>query len=272
MPSFASNIQLRLYTNAAPDAAHLFNTVEIQANGDTLLSSPGGEALPRWLAQHPTNGSLHNLVVNGRGPDLTAANSMAVALQTSGPDWAYVELDGTAAYRLQLQEYRRGIVFVAPDLFVVHDHLVAKSPARFEMFLHPPAATRLDPIWRDLRLEVSKASLRISAPSRGPPRSWEHETSAADEMFPGTRTYRLGPTNQLAQLDLITAFVVFPAGQKGDYVFKLVESPHAVGARVLRAGLPTIVAFKTDPHVPTASVAGLDFSGPVGIGVFRPKK
>lgn len=271
LPNPTNAVQLRLYTNAAPDATHLFNTLEIAAYGERLLASPGGDSLSRRLAINSTNHSLHSLVVNGCGPELSATNSMILVERAAGPDWVYLALDASAAYRSQLKEYRRGIVFVAPDLFVVHDHLVASSPARFEMFLHPPVTTRLDPVWHDLRLELPTASLRINAPSRGALRSWEHEVSPGDKLFPKTRTFRLGPTNQLAQLDLITVFAAYRAGEKGDYVFKLVESNNAIGARILRAGLPSIVAFKTDSRVPTASVAGLNFSGPVGVGVFRPQ-
>ena len=140
------------------------------------------------------------------------------------------------------------------------------------MLLHPPAATRLDTIWRDLRLDLPKGGFRISAPAgRHALRSWERIESAADSILPGTVTMQLGPTNKLAQVDLLTVFAVYRGGEKKDYAFKLLESNNAVGARIHREGLPTLVAFKTDPASGKASVTGFPFSGPVGVYVFKPQ-
>jgi hypothetical protein len=271
-PDATNAIQFRLYTNGTPDSPHLFNTFEIEAYGERLLSNPTGESLKRLLAASPTNASLHSILVNATGPELASTNSMTMIEKRVGPDWRYVAFDASAAYRGRLEQYRRSILFVAPDLFVLHDHLVAKEPATFQMMLHPPAATGLDPIWRDLRLDLPKAGLRINAPSRHVLRAWERIESAADSFLPNTVTMQIGPTNRLAQFDLLTVFAAYRGGEKKDYVFKLVESNNAVGARIHREGLPTLVAFKTDPSAPKASVTGFGFEGPVGVSVFKPKQ
>jgi hypothetical protein len=273
LPGLTNAIQFRLYTNASPDSPHLFNTIEIEAYGEMLLPSPGGDELKGWLATSPTNSSLHNILVNGAGPQLAVTNGMTVIEQASGPDWRYIALDATSAYRGRLEQFKRGVLFVEPDLFVLYDHLVAQKPVSFQMLVHPPAATRLDTIWRDLRLELPKGGLRISAPAgRHALRSWERIESAADSILPGTVTMQLGPTNKLAQLDLLTVFAVYRGGEKKNYAFKLLESNNAVGARIHREGLPTLVAFKTDVAVGEASLTGFGFSGPVGVHVFRPKQ
>src|SRR5690349_17157755 len=49
LPSPTNAVQLRLYTNAAPDAAQLLNTFEIQAFGETLLAGSGTNSWRRWL-------------------------------------------------------------------------------------------------------------------------------------------------------------------------------------------------------------------------------
>jgi hypothetical protein len=197
---------------------------------------------------------------------------MTMIEQTAGRQWCYLALDATAAYRDRLQQYTRAVLFVEPDLFVIHDHLVAREPVRFQMLLHPPAATILDTNWGDLRLDLPKAGFRIHAPGRGGwLRSWKRIESAADAILPGTVTMELGPTNQVATLDVLTVFAVYPGGDNADYAFKLLESNTAVGARIHRQGLPTVVAFRTDPGADRASLAGLEFSGPVGVGVFKPK-
>ena len=90
-------------------------------------------------------------------------------------------------------------------------------------------------------------------------------------MFPNTATFQLGPTNQLAVLDLLTVYAVHRSGEKKDFAFRLLETTSAVGARIHRDGLPTLVAFKTDPSATNASLTGFGFSGPVGVNVFTPK-
>ena len=272
VPDATNAIRFRIFTDATPDAPRLFNTFEIEGYGDLLLQSPAGESLRQWRAAKSSAAALHNVLVDGVGPELSAANSMTLTEQAAGPNWAFVALDASRAYRGRLEQYRRGILFVAPDLLVLHDHVVAKNPVSFQMRLHPPAATRLDPIWRDLSLERPQASLRIHAPSRRELRAWERVESPADALLPGTLTVQLGPTNQVAQLDLLTVFAVKPTGKPTSYAFKLVESNTATGARIHRDGLPTLVAFRLDPTNASPSLDGYGFTGPVGVAEFVPKR
>ena len=273
LPSPTNAVQFRLYTNGAPHSAHLFNTFELEAYGEVLLRSPGGEGLQRWLGMSPTNPVVHSLLVNGVGPQLASTNGLTMIEQAQGSGWRYLAFDASAAYRGRLTQYKRSVLFVEPDLFILHDHLVASQPASFQMILHPPAATRVDKTWGDLRLESSKAAFRIHAPAeKKKPRNWERVPTSTDALFPGTVTMQLGPTNTLTELDLVTVFAVQRGGEKRDLAFRLLESPNAVGARIHREGLPTLVAFKTDPAVTQASLAGFPFTGPVGVDVFRPKQ
>ena len=272
LPNPTNAVQFRLYTNAAPDAAHLFNTFEIEGYGQQLLPSPGGENLKRWRAKTPSDPSLHNLLVDGTGPELGGKNGMTLIEQASGPDWCYVALDVTPAYGGRLKQYRRSILFVAPDLFILHDHVVAKQPVNLQMLLHPLTVTRVDPIWHDLRMELPKASLHIHAPSRRELRVWERVVSPADSIFPDTVTMKLGPTNEVTQVELLTVFAVQPGGKKADYVFKRVESNTAIGARIHRDALPTLVAFRLEANNPAPSLDGFKLTGPVGVSVFRPTR
>ena len=272
IPPTAEAVQLRLYTNAAPGATHLFGTFDLGAYGNTLLRSPAGDGLQRWLAARPFDDSVHNVLVNGRGPNLAPTNGMTVMEQAAGPEWRYLALDESSAYRDRLDRFTRRVLFIEPDLFVLYDHLKAKEPIRFQMLLHPPAATRVDTNWADLRLNLPAGGFRIDTPGRkGELRSWSRVASVADEFFPGTVTVQLGPTNRLAELDVLTVFALYPPGQRREYLFKLLESNSAIGARIHRDGLPTLIAFKTDPTAPAASLTGFGFTGPVGVSVFRPK-
>ncbi|MFO1487237.1 MAG: hypothetical protein U1F65_02055 [Verrucomicrobiota bacterium] len=260
VPNATNEVQFRLYTNAAPDASHLWNTFDLLAYGETLLESPGGTS------------SWHNLLVNDRGPELRTTNHSTLLEQAAGTNWSYVAFDATAGYPDRLTRFHRGILFVEPDLFVVWDHLVAREPAFFKMVLHAPDVSRVDPIWRDLRLELPRAGFRINAPSpRKSSRDWERVESAADKLFPPTATFQLGPTNRLASLDLLTVYCVHHGGEKKDFAFRLLETTSAVGVRIHRDGLPTLVAFKTDASATDATLAGFAFKGPVGVDVFTLK-
>lgn len=272
VPGITNRVQLRLYTNASPDAPHLCNTFDLEVDGAMLLQSPGRQALRRLQREAPSDPSLHHIVVDGRGPELASTNGLIVIEQAAGPDWRYVALDASAAYRDRLEHFRRAILFVEPDLFVLHDHLVAKQPVSFQMLLHLPAATLLDTNWGDLRLDMPRGGFHIHAPARKAVlRSWKRVDSAADAILPGTVTMGLGPTNKVTQLDVLTVLAAYPRGDKKAYAFKLLESHSAIGARIHRAGLPTLVAFKTDPAATNASLTGFGFSGPVGVSVFKPK-
>src|SRR5262245_11892076 len=67
VPSATNTFQFRLYTNASPDAQHLFNTFDVEAYGEELVRSP---------ATSPFDASLHNTLVNGNGPELVASNGL----------------------------------------------------------------------------------------------------------------------------------------------------------------------------------------------------
>lgn len=273
VPSTTNAVQFRLYLNGSPDAPHVFNTFELQAYGEILVPSPDADSLRRSLLAPPTTAPVHNILVDGEGPHLDPSNSMPVVERASGPEWLYVAVDATAAYRGRLKEYRRGILFVEPDLFVVHDHMIAEKPSKFLMVLHPPAATQLDPGWGDLRLEATNGGVRIHAPGqKRDPRSWQRMASSSDAIIPGTAAMQLGPTNKLAVLDLLTVFAIHKRGPTRDLAFKLLQSNTAVGARIHREGLPTLVAFRVDPTELKPSLTGFAFGGPVGVDVFKPKR
>jgi hypothetical protein len=270
LPNSTNAVRFRLYTSAAPRAAHLFNTFAIDAYGETLLDS-----LPSGWPNGASNRSaslLHNLLVNGEGPQLALTNGMTVIEAASAPGWQYLALDASPAYRGQLDQFQRAVLYIEPDLIILHDHIVAQEPVDFKMVLHPPTGTRVDPIWGDLRFEGSHAAFRIHAPAGpGKLRQWQRLESDADRLFPGTVTMQLGPTNKVSQLDLVTIFALSRKGANTEFAFKLLEGNGAIAARIHRAGLPTLVAFRTDLAVERPSVTGFTFHGPVGVDIYKPK-
>jgi hypothetical protein len=267
-----NTIQLRLYTNACPDAPHVFNTFELQAHGANLLRSATGALASQGQSLSAPDHPLHHILVNGEGPSLACSNGMTLMEQASGPDWRYISLDGKEAYRGRLEVFQRALLVVDPDLIVIYDRVVAAKPIEYQMLLHPPASTRVDTDWGDLLLDLPQASMIIHSPGRKrDPRPWTQLASPADALLPATATMVLGPTNRVSQLHVLTVFAISPTGQPADYNFKLLESPAAIGAQIQRQGLPTLVAFRTDAGTENPSLMGFAFSGPVGVYVFKPK-
>jgi hypothetical protein len=272
LPNPTNSIQFRLYTNASPEARHLFNTFDIQANGTNVLQAPAGEELSRWLSV-PTNAALNNLLVNGRGAVLAVTNGSKLTYQAAGPEWSYVAVDVGAAYQGRLSQFKRGILFVEPDLFVIYDHLEASEAADIDFVLHPPAATTLDEVWGDLNLTTPTVGLLVNTPgTQKTLRAWERVDSTADRLLPGTVTMQVGPRAKQTKLDLITVLAVYPPGKRQYIRFRLLANDTAVGARLVGPTIQTIVAFKTQTNSSSGNLTGFQFEGPVGVGIYKPKR
>ncbi|KAB2658620.1 MAG: hypothetical protein DVB31_15570 [Verrucomicrobia bacterium] len=273
VPDATNEVRLRVYTDPSPGAARVFNTFDVVGYGETLVQGPDGDGFRRWMAGSKAGASPHSVLVNGVGPELAVGAGPATIERAAGPGWHWVAFDAAGPYGRALTGYRRAVLFVEPDLFVIHDHLVGRDPARVAMLLHPPAATRVDPVWGDLRLELPKAGLTIQTPAaRNRTHVWERVDPAADLVFPGTVAVRMSATNTTPVIDLLTVVAVHRAGTRRDGATKFLESNTAVGARIHRDGLPTLVAFRTGPMGGQASLTGFGFEGPVGVSVFRPKQ
>jgi len=260
-PNSTNSVKLRLYTDGAPASAHLLNMFDLEAGGETLIQAPAAAvARQGWL-------------IDGRGPTLSQSNGLEIIERASGREWQYLRLDGTRAYADRLAEFKRGLLFVAPDLFVIHDHFISRKPVRLQACLHVPPGTIIDPVWKDLRYNSSNAWFRVCAPGK------KNELRAFTrlEPLPGSlqddTVMELAPPNKsVTELDVLTVLVVGKTGEKRDYAFKLLESINAVGARIHRDGLPTLVAFRLNPSSTNSTLTGFPFDGPVGVDVFRPVK
>jgi hypothetical protein len=216
---------------------------------------------------------MGGVLIDGRGPGLMGTNKAPTIREARGAEWSYVAVDLTFAYSDRVDEFTREILFVAPDLFVMHDRVVAKEPIDMQLLIQTPDEARIDPVWGDVRYDTDKAALRIHAPAgRKSVHSWKRVEVEGDFGLPGTATMQLCTPGKLSRVDLITVFAVYPQGGNADYAFRLLESNTAIGARIHRHGLPTLVAFAISPTEQSSSLAGFRFQGPVGVDVFKPKR
>ncbi len=122
------------------------NSFLLWAYGQRLLirsgyrDSYGTEHHRNWMW---STRSVNNITVNGVGqlPHSQASQGHVVAFHTS-PSIDYVVGEAGDAYRKkanepsQLDRFTRSILFVKPDLIVILDRLVARTPSTFEYWLH----------------------------------------------------------------------------------------------------------------------------------------
>jgi len=84
------------------------------------------------------------------------------------------------------------------------------------------------------------------------------------------RVLRAASTNKLTLARTLIAIIPHCAGQKQGTGFKLLENDTAIGARIHRDGLPTLVAFRT-LETGEANLTGLRFTTSIAVDVSRPK-
>ena len=93
-----------------------------------------------WHAQ-----SQNVILVDGEGatPDRSKAIGRLTHFRTS--DAVDVVAGEAGDAYPQLDRWARRIIFLKPDVFVIHDVIRAKQPATFQYMLHAPAKFTLDP-------------------------------------------------------------------------------------------------------------------------------
>jgi len=208
-------------------------------------------------------------ILIGKTPITPKGAPIRIIEQTAGADWEYARLDLAAGYSGLVTRYQRHLLFVQPDLFVVYDDIEAKEPAAFALALNSCSSLEFDQGSRDFRFEDSKAGLvaHVLLPDRAVFQNWERldATNAA-----ASRVFRTASTNHLQEMRAIIAMRPHRVGQRKDTGFKLLQSNTAIGARIWRSGLPTLIAFRTVPDG-EADLTGLKFNAPLAVDVFNPK-
>ncbi len=130
--------------HAHPD----INAFSIFARGQWLAVDPGYSRI-KDTRDHST------VIVNGKGQageggawlDYWAfqqrqpAPAILRAESTRAYDTVFGDAGGIYVHEARLRHFRRQILFLKPDVFVVADDLAARGPSRFEWLLHAPAGS-----------------------------------------------------------------------------------------------------------------------------------
>lgn len=88
--------------------------------------------------------STNCITVNGTGQRRhdNRSTGRITAFETSDA-FDYVEGEAGSAYEKRLDRFRRGILFIKPELIVIFDSLIAPEPSTFEWRLHAPTEMRI---------------------------------------------------------------------------------------------------------------------------------
>jgi hypothetical protein len=265
LPGTQGPFQLQLGLGGTLDSGLPLSGFTLAACGTNLLDPRLPEVAPNALA---------DVLVDGAGPEPAFRDSLAVVERLSGKDWECVVVEATAAYGKRLTRFRRHLLFVQTNLFVIYDDIESAVPVTIEYRLRSAG---------ELQLENRSGDLRLETPAAGFTAHWL--CSEADSFSPwrlvadppglppGMRTSRAlhtVSTNKLTRARTLTAIIPHCAGQKKGTGFKLLESDTAIGARIYRDGLPTLVAFRT-VDTGEGNLTGLKFTALLAVDVFRPR-
>lgn len=246
--------------------ADYMGPITLQAFGDSLIS---GEFLPTsagdaaWLR-----------VGEKRIPTLEIAQP-APAITMRSNDWQYLRIDGATTAHPILKSARRHILLAEPDLVVILDELVLTNSSAVEVQLPSRKLLQHDSVHDEWTLSSERARVVVrllSLPQST--QSWHsHATSSTGRGMTnsGPGAVRSIVADSGAEFQHLSIFSVHTNQVRPSLAFKLLESDTAIGARVHRDGLPTLVAFRKASCLGEANLTGLKFTAPVAVDVFRPK-
>ena len=240
---------------------------------DEILVGPGQ---PGQLTGKTRRGELEGLWLDNQVVRPAGTNGLRIVERSSSNEWDYASVDLTAEYGAGLKQFKRHLLYVQPDLFVICDEVSPAQPAAIDIGLWFPRTLQFDSARDEWRVQLAKAGLtaRAFGSPRAAWRSWAPSDAAdADAVkVAGLRCLRAGVTNKIAELLHLTVLVPHEKDSQRSLAFKLLESETAIGLRVHRDGLPTLIAFRKNQTATEANLTGLQFTGPVAVDVFRPRR
>lgn len=261
-------VQLTVYGSAnSPQPA---DGIRLRAFDEILLGIPAhDQAPPKSKPVRPAT-----LWLDGRAVEMIATNTVKLLDHRSSNDWEFASLDLAPAFGAGVNRFRRHLLYIQPDLVVICDEVSPKNLAAVQTGWWLPDALAFDAVRDEWRLQLPKAGLTVRA--FGSPhdgfRLLEAPGSANADVVQGLKCLRAGVTDKISDYRQITVLVPHEKDARRSLAFKLLESDTAIGVRVHRDGLPTLVAFRKSTTSGEANLTGLKFSGPVAVDVFRPKR
>ena len=255
--------QLSLHSARAPSGNRWTNALRLRADDEEFLGVPAA-------------GSAGGLWLDGEAVPVAGTGTVRIIERRSSNDWTYASVDLTPLPTGRVRKFTRHLLQVEPDLFVICDEIILDAPATVEVGWWFPAGVMREAAWEEWRLQLPKAG--VTARILGSPRNREMLWPAGGRPQPQPASVRdavcvrSGTTNKTVEFRQVTALVTHEKAGKRSLTFKLLESDSAIGMRVHRDGLPTLIAIRKDAAPAEANLTGLKFTGPVAVDIFRPRR
>lgn len=247
--------------------AKFIGPIRLQAYGDTLIDSA--------FLQSATTASPW-LRVGNESFSMLGTTQPAPTATLQSNDWQYLRIDGATTANGILKSARRHMLLIEPDLVVVLDELVLNQSTSIELQLPSRQELQHDTLRDEWTLQSEHAGVVtrfLSLPKSV--QSWN--ATAASGASRGSTNSRAGLMRSVVaesglEFHHLAIFAVHTNQARRSLAFKLLESDTAIGARIHRDGLPTLVAFRKVSCAGEANLTGLKFTAPVAVDVFRPKR
>jgi hypothetical protein len=138
------------------------NAIVLGAYGTPLLVNSG--IRPWWGSPFFWDWYIatkaHNaLEINGKGQPKTELATGKFIVFQPGDSYDYVVGDASPAYGKEVERYRRHLLFLKPDVLVILDEVVARTPTSLNFILHGRAPFTIDGPTGRIALTFERASL-----------------------------------------------------------------------------------------------------------------
>jgi len=141
------------------------NAFLVYAFGERLLVSTGRRDIhgsahhTQWMWETK---STNSITVNGQGQNKHSSASVGeITAFSTSEGFDFVAGEAAPAYGDRLKRFARRILFVKPQLILIHDRLEAPKPSTFEWWLHAPTTMEVNG-QGDIRVVNGQAACRVA--------------------------------------------------------------------------------------------------------------
>ena len=261
---FYDHLSDRLFFRSSPWGAHSHahpdqNNFVIHAGGEILAADVGYYTYynDAYDSNWSKTTNTHNtILINGEGQPKSIESKGLITDFFHTPDYTFFIGDASEAYQEPMKKFKRAMLFIRPNMYVVYDELEASSPSRFSWLLNTfdrPEIDRTNQLMvvpqQNMRLQVEHllpksltyySSNKRRYPIKDPTRAWSRYT----EAFPEPWHTRVN-TGQLTDTRILTLMHTYDANYGSRVVAdETIENATTVGMVVKDNSAQELIIFR----------------------------
>ncbi len=269
---FYDHLSNRIFFRSSPWGSHSHahadqNGFVLHAGGEIMACDAGYYTYygDTYHKQFSIATVAHNSVlVDGQGQPKSIASKGEVAEFINSPSYCLFTGDAADAYPDALERFDRTVLFIRPDVFIVHDELGAPEPSQFSWVLNTFEAAEMDQTGqrmvvrqRDQRLRiqhVAPGGLQYAQTNERPYPMLTKLWCRYTEAFPQPYNIQLTTPEKLADTRILAVMDAY-AESAGPSVsdVETVEAGDALAVRFVKGLLTELVAFAGREGEPISS-------------------